>query len=119
MKNIQLTSRATDLKIMAALGSLVAFCIPAFLGGLLLPNLLPDGRSGLFLNTLIVFGLGGFAWGAFHVVKPVRSNRKWAIARYIAIPVFWLILFGGLAFLFNQLNPINDAEIVSVLSPIN
>lgn len=72
MKDIELSSRDTDRKLLIALSS-SAFA--AFVG-FVLPT--PFDAPGVrLLDALITLGLGGLFWGVFHLLEPERYGRKW------------------------------------------
>lgn len=85
MKNIQFTSRETDLKVLIA-SSCLGF---AAVVGFLVP--VPSGDfSGYFIGPAVSVALAVFVWSVFHLIKP--DTRKWTMTELAIVPVIWLLL---------------------------
>ncbi len=76
MKNLQICSRETGLKIVLAAGLLG---LASSIGAILLPSPAPDFDAsilgGVLTGTLLVL-----VWGIFNLVRPSRYSRQWAMA---------------------------------------
>ena len=98
MKNIQLTERETDLKVLAATTKAGAFLA---VGGIVwLFTLLSSGGDYQlpqlpqlpFINFVISIGAALFVWSTFKVIEPLRYSRNWRVVEFIFIPLVWLLL---------------------------
>ena len=95
MKNIQLTQRETDLKVLAVTTKAGAFFI---VGGIvwLFTILSCGGDYQLpqlpFINFVISIGAALFVWSIFKLIEPRRYSRNWQIAGFIFVPLVWLLL---------------------------
>lgn len=92
MKNIQLTERETDLKVLAVTTKAGAFFI---VGGIVwLFTLLSCGNDFQmpFINFLISIAAALFVWSTFNLIAPPRYSRNWQIAGFIFVPLVWLLL---------------------------
>ncbi len=90
MNNIQSWSRDVGRKI-----GCVGILILAGFVGFLLPVPLGSWESAT-VDAFVTMALLVFAWGAFHLVRPIRYNRKWQVAGYVAIPLVWICLVAAL-----------------------
>jgi hypothetical protein len=92
MKNIQLTDRETDLKVLAVTTKAGAFVL---VGGIVwLLTLISYGNDFQlpFINFLISIAAALFVWSTFKLVEPFRYSRNWQIAEFIFVPLVWLLL---------------------------
>jgi hypothetical protein len=92
MKNIQLTQRETDLKVLAVMAKAGAFFI---IGGIAWLFTLLSWSSDYqlpFINFVLSIAAALFAWSIYHLVAPRRYSRDWQIAGLIFIPAVWLLL---------------------------
>ena len=105
MKNVELWSRQTDRKILIACGSLCLVVV----AGLVLPDPVPVASSGLF-GVVIATGLMVFVWGGFHVVCPARWSRHWTVAKFIAVPLGWLLLVVAAGLWFSHLRAESEGK---------
>jgi hypothetical protein len=92
MKNIQLTQRETDLKVLAVATKAGVFLI---VGGVVwLFTLLSCGSDFRLplINSIISMGVALFVWSIFKLIEPRRYSRNWQIAGFIFVPLVWLLL---------------------------
>jgi hypothetical protein len=95
MKNIQLTERETDLKVLAATTKAGAFLA---VGGIVwLFTLLSSGGDYQlpqlpFINFVISISAALFVWSLYHLIAPLRYSRNWQIVGFIFVPLVWLLL---------------------------
>jgi hypothetical protein len=102
MKNIQLTNRETDLKVLAVAAKAGAFIA---VGGIAwLFTLLSCGCGCAtdaqfdsvdhqlpFINFLVSIGAALFVWSVYHLIAPYRDSRNWQIAGLIFVPLVSLL----------------------------
>src|SRR6185295_1715543 len=104
MNNVQFWSRATDWKILIALGALGFSAVV----GCILPDPVPLEDFRL-VNSILVAGLGLLVWGVFHLIQPLRHRWRSSTREIIIVPATWLLLVVALAFLFSRLGADLDA----------
>jgi hypothetical protein len=102
MKNIELWSREIDWKILIFAGAFCSLALAALVGSALPPPI--PFRQTPLLGGLLTTALLVFVWSLFHLVRPERYSRKWAVAEAIVIPVVWGLFVGALAVWFSGLN---------------
>jgi len=85
MKNLQLTSRKTNAKVLTALASVGFFAIAGELIGCFVP-------AAACALAVISVGLAVFVWSIFRLIKPGRYDRSWNLAEVILVPLCWLML---------------------------
>ena len=85
MKNVQLTSRKTDLRV------LLVIVFPAF-AGFLLSMLFEDFPQALLCDAVISIPLALLVWCAFRLVQPSHHSQRWTIAEFTLVPIIWLLL---------------------------
>jgi hypothetical protein len=96
MKNIQFTSRKSDLKFLAVIGfSAVA--------GFLLPGRFEYSYHAQFFDAIFSVPLALLVWCGFHLIEPTIHSRKWTIAEFTVVPIVWLLLMLALAVWFHHL----------------
>jgi hypothetical protein len=98
MKNIQLTQRETDLKVLAVAAKVGAFIT---VGGIAwLFTLLSCGNDAQydpvdlslpFINFLISIAAALFTWSTFNFIEPFRYSRNWQIVKFIFVPLVSLL----------------------------
>jgi hypothetical protein len=91
MKNVLLSSPEFDRKIFAGLAVIEAFTVAA-IAGYVIPTPL-ENLTGRLLNAGISLGLAVLVWGCFRLFEPGRYSYGWAVAKLIAVPLLWLVLF--------------------------
>ena len=96
MKNIQFTSRKTDLKVLAVVGFSAA-------AGFLLPARFEDSFLARFFDAILSVPLALLLWSAFHLIEPSKHGRKWTIAEWIVVPIVWFLLMLALNAWFHHL----------------
>ena len=85
MKNIQFTSRKTDLKVLAVVGFSAA-------AGFLLPAQFEDSFHAQFFDAIFSVPLALLVWSAFHLIEPSSHGRRWTISELIVVPIVWFLL---------------------------
>lgn len=85
MKNFQLTSRATNFKLLGAL-ALFGFAIG---GGLLADG---EGNGMPWALAGISVGLALFVLSIYRLVQPARPDQRWKIAAITLASLTWLML---------------------------
>ena len=96
MRNVIIWSRALDRQILIGIGcvSVLAF---AWGVGLLLPA--PEASEMISrLAACVTVGLLLFVWGGFHLIRPVRYNRRWQVGEFLAVPFLWMLFVGVLGY---------------------
>lgn len=104
MTNITFSSRATDLKVLAA----VAILGLSALAGNLLPTPINAPHIQLY-DALVTVPIWVFVWSLFHLFAPVRPySPKWQTATLTATPFVWALLVVALGFLLQSMH--NESE---------
>ena len=96
MKNIQITSRKTDLKVLFV----VVFSAVA---GFLLPSHFEISYYARFFDAVFSVPVALLVWCAFHLVEPRRHSKKWTVAEFMIVPLVWLLLMVALDVWFHHL----------------
>jgi hypothetical protein len=91
MKNVLLSSPATDAKVFHAMMVIESLAV-VVLVGYISPTPL-DNAVGRALNSGISLGLAIFAWVCFRLLEPKRNGGGWSLVRLAAIPCLWLLVF--------------------------
>lgn len=89
MKNLEIWSRDTDLKILIIVRWMCVLGLAASVG-LLYPTeplySLPP------INALVSGLILILVWGVFHLVRPSRAGQIWLVMERVAIPTVWMLL---------------------------
>jgi hypothetical protein len=92
MKNIQLTRRETDLKVLAVVTIVGCLALAGGFGWLIAPASYDENVQLPLINFVISFAIALFVWSTFNLMTPFRYSRNWQIAEFIAVPLIWLLL---------------------------
>jgi hypothetical protein len=94
MRNIQFSTRETDLKVILFTSFLISVVLAGFL-----PVLWLDSPMTI-ITPVLSFAFALFAWGLFKIVEPPFYGRVWVRSKVIGIPALWLLLFISFMILF-------------------
>jgi hypothetical protein len=87
MRNIQFSTRETDLKVIFFSSSLLTILLVSFLPAIWLA---PPVST---ITPMLSFAFALFAWGVFKIIEPPFYGRTWSRSKAVGIPALWLFLF--------------------------
>jgi hypothetical protein len=105
MRNLQFSSRATDLRVL----SLLVPPLIVVVGGFVLPLPGPAELPNLIGPCISVF-IGIFVWGLIKVVRPARLRFRRIPAEPLVMFVGWLALVLIVAFWFRHLDKSKEIQ---------
>lgn len=107
MKNIQFTSRETDLEILENLMAeiravlpilrvsvlvVLLAVLPAVLTGVLLSDTFQDALGMLHAEVILSILLPLLVWSILRLMRPIRYSRNWTVAEFTIVPIVGMML---------------------------